>query len=108
MPMLFITSDYEYAIGFPTSLTGFQPFEQSPLINQPVQTRKRVLDPTLSASYPIDGVNAVVIGTPAALEKSSGEWVLTVTHEMFHVLQYSRGAGEKIKALSLGPESDAS
>ena len=108
VPMLYITSDYEYAIGFPKSLTGFQPHEQSPLINQPVQTRKRVLDPTLSASYPIDGVNAVVIGTPAALEKSSGEWVLTVTHEMFHVLQYSRGAGEKIKALSLGPESDAS
>ncbi len=50
----------------------------------------------------------VVIGTPAALEESSSEWVLTATHEMFHVLQYSRGASEKIKSLSLGPESDAS
>jgi hypothetical protein len=106
MPMLYITPDYEYAIGFPKLLTGFEP--QGRRIDQTIQTRKRVLDETLSASFPIDGMQAIVVGTPAALEKSSGEWVLNVTHEMFHVLQYSRGATEKIRSLSLGPESDAS
>ena len=108
MPFLYITPDYEYAIGFPKSLTGFQPLEQSPLINRSLQVRKRVLDPSLSASFPIEGNHAIVIGTPAALEKSPGAWALTAAHEMFHVLQYSRGAFEKIKALALGPESDAS
>lgn len=108
MPLLYITPDYEYAVGFPKALAGFRPLEQSLLVNQLIQTRKRVLDQNLSASYPIEGVQAVVIGTPAALEKSSGEWVLTATHEMFHVLQYSRGASEKVKALALGSESDAS
>jgi peroxiredoxin len=108
MPLLYITTDYEYAIGFPKSLAGFQPLERSSLINESIQLRRRILDPNLSASFPIDGIHAVVIGTPAALEKSSGEWTLTVTHEMFHVLQYARGASEKIKALALGSESDAS
>lgn len=108
MPLLYITPDYEYAIGFPKLLAGFQPHERSTVVNQSIQTRKRVLDQNLSASYPIESVQAVVIGTPAALEKTSAEWVLTASHEMFHVLQYSRGASEKIKSLSLGSESDAS
>jgi hypothetical protein len=44
MPMLFITADYEYAIGFPKPLAVFQPHERSTLINQTIQTRKRVLN----------------------------------------------------------------
>ena len=106
-PLLYVTSDYEYAIGFPKPLAGFRPLERSLLVNQSIQARKRALDLNLSASYPIESVQAVVMGTPAALEKTSGEWVLTATHEMFHVLQYSRGASEKIKSLALGSESDA-
>lgn len=108
MPFLYITPDYEYAIGFPKSLAGFQPLERSSLINEPIQSRHRIFDPGLSASFPIEGINAVVMGTPAALEKSSGEWTLVAIHEMFHVLQHSRGATEKVKALALGSESDAS
>ena len=108
MPLVYITSDYEYAIGFPRPLPGFQPSEPSELINQPIQTRKRILEPNLAASYPFEGVQAVIIGTPAALEKSSTVWSLTATHEMFHVLQHSRGANEKTKSLALGSESDAS
>ena len=108
MPLLYITTDYEYAIGFPKALTGFRPLEQSPSKNRSIQVRERILDASLSASFPIEGVQAVVIGTPAALEKSSSEWTLATTHEMFHVLQYSRGAAEKIKSLTLGSESDAS
>ncbi|MFN2532508.1 MAG: TlpA disulfide reductase family protein [Pyrinomonadaceae bacterium] len=106
MPLLYITADYEYAIGFPKTMAGFRPLEQSSF-DKTVQVRQRVLDPNLSASFPIDGIQAVVIGTPAALEKSSAEWTLTASHEMFHVLQYSRGAHEKIKSLALGSDSDA-
>jgi peroxiredoxin len=108
MPLLYITPDYEYAIDFPKSLTGFRPLESSLLVNRSIQMRKRVLDQNLSASFPVEGVQAVIIGTPTALEKSSGEWTLTAAHEMFHVLQYSRGASEKIKSLALGSESDES
>jgi len=107
MPLLYITPDYEYAIGFPKTMAGFLSLEQGSF-DKAIQVRKRVLDAGLSASFPIEGVPAVVIGTPAALEKSSGEWALTATHEMFHVLQYSRGATEKIKLLALGSESDTS
>jgi peroxiredoxin len=108
MPLLYITANHEYAVGFPKSLEGFQSLERDSLINQSIQIRNRVLDPNLSASFPIGGFHAVVIGTPASLEKSPGEWVLVTAHEMFHVLQYSRGAYEKVKALALGSESDAS
>jgi peroxiredoxin len=108
MPLLYITPDYEYAIGFPKAMVGFRSLDQSPFANRSIQVRKRILDPNLAASFPIEGIHAIVIGTPKALEKSSSEWTLTAAHEMFHVLQYSRGAGEKIKSLALGSESDAS
>jgi len=108
MPLVYVTSDYEYAIGFPKPMTGFLPLEQTSVATRSIQFRKRTFDTTLSASFPIEGIQAIVIGTPAALEKSSTEWTITASHEMFHVLQYSRGAAEKIKSLALGPESEAS
>jgi peroxiredoxin len=108
MPMLYITQDYEFAIGFPRSLQGFQMQLQNEILGKTVQVRKRILAPDLTASFPIDSIPAVVIGTPTAIEASSGQWVFTALHEMFHVLQFSRGEQDKVAELNLGPQSDAS
>ena len=108
VPFLYITADYEYAIDFRKPLSGFLPLGKDALILRPVQVRKRTLPPNLAASFPIEGISAVVIGTPETLEKSPGGWVLTSGHEMFHVLQAARQKFDKVAALKLGPEADAS
>jgi len=107
-PLLYITKDYEYAIGFPPNISGFQPFDQSISPDKTILVRKRVFPPGLAASFPLEGVPVIAIGAPTALEKSSGEWVLTAIHEMFHVLQFVRGEPQKVAELKLGSESDPS
>ncbi len=108
IPLLYITTEWEYAIGFPKALQGFQPLKRDTQLKENIQARARVLSPDLAASYDFEGVDAVVIGTPTALKKSSGAWALTAVHEMFHVLQYERGSAKKVRALKLGSETDAS
>lgn len=106
VPFIYVTDDYEYAVGFPKALQGYAPLGQDVSLGRSVQARKRVFGTHTAASFPYEGVPTVVIGTPATLEKSPGAWVLTATHEMFHVLQDSRGGIQKVAQLKIGSDSD--
>ena len=108
MPLLYVTKDYEYAIGFPERTRGFETLPGVKLAGRTMQVRKRVLDTDPSASFDVEGVAAAVLGQPEALKKSSALWVLTAAHEMFHVFQAARGSHSKVAALKIGPEKDAS
>ena len=110
IPFLFVGDHYEYAIGFPTSLEGFNDSGDS-LLRGRVQVRKRTLDRDLSASFPFQGFPAVVIGSPEGVSKSVSEWVITAGHEIvtgrenyrlhsqivFPVSTYDRGEGHIAK-----------
>jgi peroxiredoxin len=106
MPIIYITDDYEYAIGFPKSLDGFTPLAPNAWLDKPMQARKRVLGTHLAASFPYGDTPTIAIGTPKALQKSPAAWTLTVAHEMFHVLQDARGGIQKVAQLKIGSESD--
>ncbi len=108
MPLLFITEKYEYAVGFPDSITGFQKLSGVAISGRTIKVRERVLAPNLSASFDVQGHSAAVLGQPKALGKSPTAWVLTAAHEMFHVFQASRGSDGKIASLDIGPKEDAS
>ncbi|MDQ3819327.1 MAG: hypothetical protein M3362_16845, partial [Acidobacteriota bacterium] len=41
IPFIYVTSDYEYAIGFPKRLSGFTELEQNALLKKSVQARAR-------------------------------------------------------------------
>jgi hypothetical protein len=56
----------------------------------------------------VEGITAVVFGTPAATQRSPAGWKLTAQHEMFHVFQAANNSKEKVRTLGLGPENDAS
>ena len=105
IPFLFVGDHYEYAIGFPTSLEGFNDSGDS-LLRGRVQVRKRTLDRDLSASFPFQGFPAVVIGSPEGVSKSVSEWVITAGHEMFHVFQAAKGSYKKTAALEIGPPNE--
>jgi hypothetical protein len=108
IPIIYITKDYEYAVNFQKKLTGFESVSSHHFPDKNVQSRKRTFDPKAEASFDIEGINAVVMGSPANIGKSSSQWVITAAHEMFHVYQTSRGSMQKVKTLKLGSETDAS
>jgi hypothetical protein len=105
-PFVYVGEEWEYAIGFPAALNGFMDSGER-LRERTVQVRARTLDRTLSASFPLEGSPAVVIGSPEALGKSAGEWVITAGHEMFHVYQAAMGGYEKTASLEIGPRDDS-
>jgi hypothetical protein len=106
-PFVYIDGNYEYAIGFPGALEGFKDIGDS-LLDRPVQVRERTFAPDLSASFPLEGIPAVLMGSPEKLGKSFGNWVITAGHEMFHVFQAAKGSYEKVTALEIGPKGDGS
>ncbi len=53
--------------------------------------RKRIFPPTFQATFPaVGGVPTIVIGTPEGTATPRDRYALTVLHEHFHQLQYSR------------------
>jgi hypothetical protein len=108
IPLLYVGTQSEYAIGFPKPLDGFTDSGVLDPHGRGVQVRVRTLSPDLAASFPVDGIPAVVMGTPEALGKSPAEWIVTSEHEMFHVFQAANGSFEKIASLEIGPRDDAS
>ncbi|MGI9070268.1 MAG: hypothetical protein ACR2JB_02790 [Bryobacteraceae bacterium] len=108
IPILYIKSNTEYAIGFPGHVTGFAPARTPSELQGSVQVRKRTLATNLSASFPVEGTATVVIGCPDLLKKSPEEWVITASHEMFHVFQAANGSYAKISTLGISSRGIAS
>jgi hypothetical protein len=108
VPLVYIAEEYEYAIGFPALLSDFSNLGEIGPQRRGVQARKRTLNKDLSASFPIEGVPAVLLGSPEALGKSLGDWVVTAGHEMFHVFQAVNRGYEKVAALEIGDRNDSS
>ena len=71
--------------------------------------RKRMYPTAIQATFPgVNGVNTIVIGqAELTADKTSTRWVLTVLHEHFHQLVYSRPgyyADVEKLGLALNPE----
>lgn len=107
IPINFVDDEYEYLIGHPHPEEDFVLVEKDAFLGKTIHGRKRKTRPYISASYFLYGVPAAIIGTPKNLHRASNSWVLTLLHEMFHVLQTNRNDLEKINRLKLerGPEA---
>ncbi|MFN7918948.1 MAG: hypothetical protein U0Q16_02560 [Bryobacteraceae bacterium] len=106
-PFVYALGQHEYAIGFPRSLTGFSETGES-LLGRPIQSRPRTVALNISASFPVDGIPAVLLGSPEGLGRSPGHWIITAGHEMFHVWQAANGSQEKVAKAAIGPAQEAS
>jgi hypothetical protein len=60
------------------------------LLGHRIWTRPEHLPPTMVATFPVEGVPTIVVGTPERTGMSSTRWVLTLLHEHFHQWQYSQ------------------
>ena len=107
MPMVYVTTEHEFAIGFDVALDGFT-LTAYRVDNRNIQVRAREREARVAAAMDFQDVPALVLGAPEILEWSPTKWTLKAAHEMFHVLSMQRGSATKIRALEIGPADDAS
>ena len=90
--VLLVTPEREFLIRHPRPTSDFQSLGDDSLLKSKVWTRSRQFDPHLLATFPaVAGVPTIVIGQAESTQAgSSTPWVLTLLHEHFHQLQYSR------------------
>lgn len=89
--VLLITDSVEYLVGHPKPTPDFTDIGADTLLHSEVWARHRVFPKQLLATAPfVGGVNTIAVGEAENTGKSSVEWVLTLMHEHFHQLQYTR------------------
>jgi hypothetical protein len=103
-PILLVSGEYEYAIGFPEHFADFIDIGDDTIANARVQLGNRTHEKNLCAAFDVSGVHAVVVGSPEETGFDGAQWILKVVHEMFHVFQYNHGA-HRIRETGLGKES---
>ncbi len=101
--LLLVDGEFEYLARSAQRPEAFATLDGVRLAGSPVLWRTRTQPANLLAAFPAFGPTpTIVVGTPSATGKSSRRWVLSVLHEHFHQLQYSRpGYFADVEALGL-------
>ena len=89
--VLLVTPEREFLVRHPAPPAGFARVGHDSTLGSDVYARPRVFPVNLLATFPIGGpLPVIVIGTPEQTRKSTTGWILTLLHEHFHQLQFSR------------------
>ena len=98
-----VAGESEYFVRHPHPPAGSAPLGRDALLGSDVFVRARTFSPGFLATFPVEGISTVVVGTADATgAKSPTDWVVTLLHEHFHQLQEAQpGFYEKAAALGL-------
>ena len=98
-----VAGENEYFVRHPHPPAGASPLGRDALLGSDVFVRPRSFSPGFLATFPVEGISTVVVGTADATgAKSPTDWVVTLLHEHFHQLQEAQpGFYEKTAALGL-------
>jgi hypothetical protein len=92
--LLLVTSEYEFLIRHPKPSADFMPLGYDALLKSDVYFRKRTQPTHFLATFPAIGgsmISTIVVGQAENVSaKTSTPWVVTLLHEHFHQLQFSR------------------
>ena len=102
--VVLVTPKTEFLLRNPKPTPDFQSLGFDSLLGSVVYARPRTFPTDLLATFPaVNGVLTIVIGQAENTEaKESSRWVLTMLHEHFHQVQYSRpGYYSGLKDLNL-------
>ena len=101
--VLLVTPEREFLIGHPSPPAGFARVGYDSLLASEVLARPRAFPVGLLATFPIAGTTPViVVGQAERTGKATTSWILTLLHEHFHQLQFSRpDYYARLKALDL-------
>ena len=106
-PVLLVVDEVEYLLGVEKPPRGFELQPGREFLGVPVHARDRVLPGNLLATFPAVGFNVIVVGTPEATDRNPAHWVLTLAHEMFHILQGERGLDRRVLSLEIGKDGES-
>jgi hypothetical protein len=106
-PVLLVVGEVEYLLGVEQQPDGFSMSPGRKFRGRHIYTRDRVLPENLLATFPAIGFNVIVVGTPDATNRNPAHWVLTMAHEMFHILQGERGLDGRVMKLEIGAAGDS-
>jgi hypothetical protein len=88
--LLLVTDSVEFLINHPNPSREFLLSEKDSILKTDIFYRKRQFSPKLLATFPaVNGVNCIVVGTPAATGQHTTGWIITLLHEHFHQYEYS-------------------
>ncbi len=87
--ILYIMDDYEYLINHPKPPKDFEQFGYDSLMKSSLFRRAAQMNKGFLATFPFEGINTIVIGTPENTGLNSTGWIITLLHERFHQYQYS-------------------
>jgi len=98
-----VAGDWEYFVRHPHPPSGSTPLGRDELLVSDVFARPRTFSPGFLATFPLEGVSTVVVGTPETTGSTSPtDWIVTLLHEHFHQLQEAQpGFYDKTAALGL-------
>ena len=98
-----VAGGHEYFVRHPHPPSGSTPLGRDEVLGSDVFVRARAFQPGFLATFPLEGVSTVVVGTPDATgAKSPTDWIVTLLHEHFHQLQEAQpGFYDKTAALGL-------
>ena len=102
--VLLVTPEHEFLIRHPKPSSDFVLVNYDSLLQSKVYSRQRTQPQNLLATFPlVGGIPTIVIGQAENTAKeTSTPWVVTMLHEHFHQLQYSRpGYYDQVNALGL-------
>jgi len=101
--LVLIYDEVEFLINHPNPSDDFSLIGFDTLLNSNIYYRPRQFNKHFLATFPaVNGVETIVVGTPANTRKSSIEWIITILHEHFHQYQYSQpGYYNSINSLAL-------
>lgn len=89
--ILLVENDYEYLINYPSPPQDFKEIGYDSLLKSKVYYRPRKFDIHFFAAFDaIGNIPTIVAGTPSNTGYSGPHWTITLLHEHFHQLQYSR------------------
>jgi hypothetical protein len=90
--VLLITPEHEFLVRHPRPSSDFTLIGDDPVLKSKVWSRKRRHSTHFLATWPaVGGIPTIVIGQAEnTTSRTSTPWVITLLHEHFHQLQYSK------------------
>ncbi len=101
--LVLVTDTIEYLIFHSNPSADFQFVGKDTILQTDVYQRKRTFQKHLLATFPaVNGINCIVVGTPANTGRSLTNWMITLLHEHFHQFVNSQpGYAEGVNGLNL-------
>ena len=105
---LLIIGEKEYLIRHAKPSDEFISIGYDSLLGSEIWVRDRQFNPAFLACFPaVGGIPTVVVGTPENTGKDGADWIITLLHEHFHQLQYTRpDYYERVNQLGLSEKED--